>query len=144
MRTASSQSCLGKLTQKGDRVYLVREVLYDPDPADDDLLTPLDPEEWTRPKMFNRSWSQDPFSMMMPTSPTYGRNFALKCLCKQDLTAELIEVQRGEAHLHRALPDHENIVRLFAVRLDHSHLERAYADNHSIGVRDGRLVLLGS
>lgn len=59
------------------------------------------------------SWASDPFSPPQPT--TYGRNFALKCLCKKDLTDELIEVQRGEAVLHRALPDHEYIVRLYGV-----------------------------
>ncbi|ORY55544.1 hypothetical protein BCR35DRAFT_296442 [Leucosporidium creatinivorum] len=57
------------------------------------------------------SWGSDPFSV--PQQSTYGRNFALKCLCKKDLTQELIEVQRGEAVLHRALPDHEYIVRLY-------------------------------
>lgn len=61
------------------------------------------------------SWGSDPFSL--PQQSTYGRNFALKCLCKKDLTQELIEVQRGEAVLHRALPDHEYIVRLYGASL---------------------------
>lgn len=43
----------------------------------------------------------------------YGRNFALKCLCKKDLTDELIEIQRGEAILHGSLPSHEYIVQLY-------------------------------
>lgn len=104
-------------------VYLVREVLYDPDPADDDMLSPIDafesfqfspttPTSSSRPQL--RSWGSDIFSP--PQAPTYGRNFALKCLCKKDLSDELVEVQRGEAVLHRALPEHEYIVRLYAVR----------------------------
>jgi hypothetical protein len=103
----------------------VREVLYDPDPNEDDALSPIDsyssfPSDYNhhdaqgkpvRPMM--HSWASDPFTS--PRAPTYGRSFALKCLCKKDLTDELIEVQRGEAVLHRALPDHEYIVRLYGV-----------------------------
>lgn len=112
-------------------VYLVREVLYDPDPNDDDMLSPIDdafasfqfdsPEPHDTPTTSSSpsrrpritSWGSDPFSTAQQS--TYGRNFALKCLCKKDLTPELIEVQRGEAVLHRALPDHEYIVRLYGV-----------------------------
>ncbi|KAH9810406.1 serine/threonine protein kinase, variant [Melampsora americana] len=42
----------------------------------------------------------------------YGRDFALKCLSKRDLSDELLLLQRGEAEIHRALPSHENIVAL--------------------------------
>lgn len=110
-------------------VYLVREVLFDPDVNDDDILSPIDaftsfqfdsplsaahsPDKNGRPSM--HSWASEPFSP--PQVTTYGRNFALKCLCKKDLTDELIEVQRGEAVLHRALPDHEYIVRLYGVSI---------------------------
>ncbi|KAM0792021.1 hypothetical protein ACM66B_006250 [Microbotryomycetes sp. NB124-2] len=99
-------------------VYLVREVLYDPDFAAEDMLSPIDavtafqfdspssPNH--RPRM--HSWGSDPFTYQ-PT--TYGRHFALKCLCKKDLTQELIEVQRGEAVLHRSLPEHQYIVQLY-------------------------------
>lgn len=45
----------------------------------------------------------------------YGRDFALKCLCKRDLSEELLALQRGEAELHRALPRHDNIVALHRV-----------------------------
>lgn len=111
-------------------VYLVREVLFDPDVNDDDILSPIDaftsfqfdsplsaahsPGKNGRPSM--HSWASEPFSPSQVT--TYGRNFALKCLCKKDLTDELIEVQRGEAVLHRALPDHEYIVRLYGVSIE--------------------------
>ncbi|GAA5941265.1 hypothetical protein JCM1841_003615 [Sporobolomyces salmonicolor] len=102
-------------------VYLVREVLYDPDPTDDDILSPIDPfasfefgdspstTGTSRPRL--HSWASDVY--LPPSEPTYGRYYALKCLCKKDLTDELIEVQRGEAVLHRALPQHENIVQLY-------------------------------
>ncbi|GJN94770.1 hypothetical protein Rhopal_007862-T1 [Rhodotorula paludigena] len=102
-------------------VYLVREVLYDPDPADDDgdLLSPIDPlasfefdddAREQRPRM--HSWASDTWNPM-PPQPTYGQYFALKCLCKKNLTEDLIEVQRNEAFLHRALPQHENIVQMY-------------------------------
>ncbi|SGZ06065.1 BQ5605_C031g10914 [Microbotryum silenes-dioicae] len=105
-------------------VYLVREILYDPVADDgDDILSPIDPmtsfqfdsigstvqSDSTRPRI--QSWASDPFAA--PSQPTYGKHFALKCLCKKDLTDDLIEVQRGEAILHRALPEHEYIVRLY-------------------------------
>ncbi|KAK4701660.1 hypothetical protein P7C70_g4565, partial [Phenoliferia sp. Uapishka_3] len=109
-------------------VYLVREVLYDPDPYPDDTLSPIDASTAFDFSMSSTptpaSWAADPF-MPSPT-PTYGRNFALKCLCKKDLTDELIEIQRGEAVLHRALPEHEYIVRLYGVGLSNNVLEEAY------------------
>ncbi|KAK4046095.1 hypothetical protein OIV83_006348 [Microbotryomycetes sp. JL201] len=99
-------------------VYLVREVLYDADFAAEDMLSPIDAATafqfdspsslGHRPRM--HSWGSDPFTFH-PT--TYGRHFALKCLCKKDLTPELIEVQRGEAVLHRSLPEHQYIVQLY-------------------------------
>ncbi|GAA6044106.1 hypothetical protein JCM8097_003210 [Rhodosporidiobolus ruineniae] len=108
-------------------VYLVREVLYDPDPTDDDILSPIDPlasfefgdspsdpssspSNPSRPRL--HSWSSDYYNPP-PAQPTYGSYFALKCLCKKNLTDELIEVQRNEAFLHRALPKHENIVQMY-------------------------------
>ncbi|GAA5883634.1 hypothetical protein JCM16303_004926 [Sporobolomyces ruberrimus] len=103
-------------------VYLVREILYEPD-LTDDLLSPIDPlasfdfdsptasnsnAPQQRPRL--HSWASE---VLTQPEPTYGRYYALKCLCKKDLTEELIEVQRGEAVLHRALPKHENIVQLY-------------------------------
>ncbi|GAA5929358.1 uncharacterized protein JCM15063_004130 [Sporobolomyces koalae] len=100
-------------------VYLVREILYEPD-LTDDLLSPIDPlasfefdaahssNAQQRPRF--HSWASE---VLTQPEPTYGRYYALKCLCKKDLTDELIEVQRGEAVLHRALPQHENIVQLY-------------------------------
>ena len=129
-------------------MYLVREVLFDPDVNDDDILSPID--AFTsfqfdsplsvgdspgnrRPRI--HSWASDPFSP--PQAITYGRNFALKCLCKKDLTDELIEVQRGEAILHRALPDHEYIVRLYGVSLSVELLSVTIADTlMHIGLRN--------
>ncbi|EMS18293.1 protein serine/threonine kinase [Rhodotorula toruloides NP11] len=108
-------------------VYLVREVLYDPDPTDDDILSPIDPlasfefddrhadansdtgSTSGRPRL--HSWSSDFYAP--PPKPTYGQYYALKCLCKKNLTEDLIEVQRNEAFLHRALPKHENIVQMY-------------------------------
>ncbi|GAA6010395.1 hypothetical protein JCM11491_006303 [Sporobolomyces phaffii] len=103
-------------------VYLVREILYEPD-LTDDLLSPIDPLasfdfDAPRPSNSNshperprlHSWASE---VLTQPEPTYGRYYALKCLCKKDLTDELIEVQRGEAVLHRALPKHENIVQLY-------------------------------
>lgn len=98
-------------------VYLVKEVLYDPDPyKNDGALSPIDPAtafdfSGMSSTPTPASWAADPF--LPAPEPTYGRSFALKCLCKKDLTDELIEIQRGEAVLHRALPDHENVVRLY-------------------------------
>ncbi|GAA5828651.1 hypothetical protein JCM11251_000887 [Rhodosporidiobolus azoricus] len=102
-------------------VYLVREVLYDPDPNDDDdILSPIDPlasfefdepsASGGRPRL--HSWASDYYAPRQAT-PTYGQYFALKCLCKKNLTDELIEVQRNEAFLHRALPKHENVVQMY-------------------------------
>lgn len=104
-----------ELTLGPDSVYLVKEVLFDPDP--EDVLSPIDPSasfDWGMSSTPTpTSWAAEPLPRQ---APTYGRSFALKCLCKKDLTDELIEIQRGEAILHRALPDHEYIVRLYGVR----------------------------
>ncbi|KAL7411748.1 hypothetical protein BDY24DRAFT_120511 [Mrakia frigida] len=43
----------------------------------------------------------------------YGREFALKCLSKQDLSEESLEVQMFEATIHQSLPYHANIVTLY-------------------------------
>lgn len=101
-------------------VYLVREVLDDPDPTlddDDDVLSPIDPlasfefddSDSSRPRL--HSWASDTWNP--PPKPTYGQYYALKCLCKKNLTEDLIEVQRNEAFLHRALPKHDNIVQMY-------------------------------
>jgi len=124
-------------------VYLVREVLDDADPTlddlggprngdggdddDDDMLSPIDPlasfefdepadADGQRPRM--HSWASETWNPMppLPRRPTYGQYYALKCLCKKNLTEDLIEVQRNEAFLHRALPKHDNIVQMYGVR----------------------------
>jgi hypothetical protein len=84
-------------------VYLVRQVLYDPPEGDEGDEYSLDDE----PQRSTR---------------TYGKEFALKCLSKTDLTEELEEVQKYEATLHRSLPNHPNIVALHRVSLGHSSL----------------------
>ncbi|PLW56684.1 hypothetical protein PCANC_05121 [Puccinia coronata f. sp. avenae] len=97
-------------------VYLVREVLFDP---------ALEPE----PNLLDSTLSQTPkasdgFASLSKLDTTassrvrgssevvYGRDFALKCLCKRNLSDELLVLQRGEAELHRSLPLHNNIVAL--------------------------------
>lgn len=42
-----------------------------------------------------------------------AREFALKCLCKRDLSPEMLEVQRLEATIHQSIPPHQNIVTLY-------------------------------
>lgn len=39
--------------------------------------------------------------------------FALKCLCKRDLSETMLEVQRLEATIHQSIPPHPNIVTLY-------------------------------
>lgn len=41
------------------------------------------------------------------------RLFALKCLCKRDLSEEMLEVQRLESTIHQSIPHHPNIVTLY-------------------------------
>ncbi|CAO1625169.1 unnamed protein product [Parajaminaea phylloscopi] len=45
--------------------------------------------------------------------PHEGRLFALKCLCKRDLSDEMLDVQRLEATIHQSIPPHVNIVTLY-------------------------------
>lgn len=45
--------------------------------------------------------------------PHEGRLFALKCLCKRDLSEDMLEVQRLEATIHQSIPPHANIVTLY-------------------------------
>lgn len=119
-------------------VYLVREVLYDPDLAEDnanaDHSLALHPSTSSLPDGLSETpKASDGFATLLsPVSPSrpprrrkrqrgeldhvvYGRDFALKCLCKRDLSDELLLLQRGEAELHRALPLHKNIVALHRV-----------------------------
>ncbi|KAI8451194.1 hypothetical protein BY996DRAFT_6416611 [Phakopsora pachyrhizi] len=102
-------------------VYLVREVLYDPDleldsthpdtslsqtPRASDGFAALSPESGQPSTISLRRRRKS-------SSIIYGRDFALKCLCKQNLSRELLMIQRGEAELHQSLPLHENIVSLY-------------------------------
>lgn len=80
-------------------VYLVKEILYEP--ADDgDHLFPSEGES---------------SSARMQHHTVYGREFALKCLSKRNLSDEQMMVQKFEATLHRALPTHPNVVALHRV-----------------------------
>jgi serine/threonine protein kinase len=45
--------------------------------------------------------------------PHEGRLFALKCLCKRDLSPEMLELQRLEATIHQSIPPHKNIITLY-------------------------------
>jgi len=84
-------------------VYLVKEILYEPDHehGDHDLFPHHDEE--------------DGDGTMIQEKTIYGREFALKCLSKRNLTDEQIRVQKFEATLHRALPIHSNVVALHRV-----------------------------
>lgn len=45
--------------------------------------------------------------------PHEGRLFALKCLCKRDLSEDMLELQRLESTIHQSIPPHNNIVTLY-------------------------------
>lgn len=80
-------------------VYLVKEVLYDH--AEDESAFPAgDNESYSRAQ-----------------GTVYGREFALKCLSKRNLSEEQMAVQKFEATLHRSLPKHDNVVALHRVRM---------------------------
>lgn len=116
-------------------VYLVREVLYDPDLTDhsasaDHSVTNSTPSSSLPDCLSQTPKASDGFATLMSPATSsqpprrrrrrrgetdeviYGRDFALKCLSKRDLSDELLLLQRGEAEIHRALPSHENIVAL--------------------------------
>ena len=42
-----------------------------------------------------------------------AREFAVKCLYKRDLSAEMLDVQRLEATIHQSIPAHPNIITLY-------------------------------
>ena len=60
-------------------VYLARQILYDP--LDDESYDPDDDLDGA------------------PRQVVYGKEFALKCLCKHNLDEELLQVQRFEVRL---------------------------------------------
>ncbi|POW00828.1 hypothetical protein PSTT_12864 [Puccinia striiformis] len=97
-------------------VYLVREVLFDPDLEPEPV--PVDSTFSQTPKASDGFASLSKLDTMSSprvrgtTEVIYGRDFALKCLCKRNLSDELLVLQRGEAELHRSLPLHSNIVAL--------------------------------
>jgi hypothetical protein len=66
-------------------VYLARQILYDP--SEDE------------------SWDPDDYTDGGPQQVTYGKEFALKCLCKHNLDEDLLHVQRFEVRVHvRGVP----------------------------------------
>lgn len=77
-------------------VYLVKEVLYDH--SEDELPN-----------------GDDESTISKSQQVVYGREFALKCLSKRNLSEDQITVQKFEATLHRQLPEHENVVALHKV-----------------------------
>lgn len=89
-------------------VYLVKEILYEPDHGngDHDLFPHVEEED----------------GAMVHEKTVYGREFALKCLSKRNLTDDQITVQKFEATLHRTLPEHPNVVALHRVS-HHSRVE---------------------
>ncbi|KZV85887.1 Pkinase-domain-containing protein [Exidia glandulosa HHB12029] len=54
-----------------------------------------------------------PAEAQRPSSPRYGREFAIKCLSKENLTQESLQAQLVEATVHQSLPVHPNIVTLY-------------------------------
>ncbi|KAF9528548.1 hypothetical protein CPB83DRAFT_894331 [Crepidotus variabilis] len=70
-------------------VYLVREILQDYN--NDDTIGFMDED---------------------PTSVLYGREYAIKCLSKQNLDQEALSVQMSEVDIHQSLRLHPNIVSL--------------------------------
>lgn len=100
-------------------VYLVREVLFDPGLEPEPI--PLDSTLSQTPKAsdgfasLSKLDTLDSSRTKDKSQVVYGRDFALKCLCKRNLSDELLVLQRGEAELHRSLPLHNNIVALHRV-----------------------------
>ncbi|WFC94515.1 hypothetical protein MBRA1_001145 [Malassezia brasiliensis] len=45
--------------------------------------------------------------------PTDPRKYALKCLSKQNLSPEMLDLQRTEAFIHQSIPKHPNIISLY-------------------------------
>ncbi|KAI9603315.1 hypothetical protein H4Q26_002634 [Puccinia striiformis f. sp. tritici PST-130] len=95
---------------------LGEEVLFDPDLEPEPV--PVDSTFSQTPKASDGFASLSKLDTMSSprvrgtTEVIYGRDFALKCLCKRNLSDELLVLQRGEAELHRSLPLHSNIVAL--------------------------------
>ncbi|KAG8894111.1 hypothetical protein FRC00_009511, partial [Tulasnella sp. 408] len=86
-------------------VYLVKEIVSrtpierpaSPNSADGDLSMMSDSSDDSRPRY----------------RYTYGREFAVKCLAKGNLSPEELEIQMFEARVHQSLPTHPNIVTLY-------------------------------
>jgi len=89
-------------------VYLVKEILYEP-PSSANYHYSHGHEE----HLFVTD--EDDALAEHEGKTIYGREFALKCLSKKNLTDEQITVQKFEATLHRALPEHPNVVALHRV-----------------------------
>ncbi|CED85242.1 protein kinase [Phaffia rhodozyma] len=81
-------------------VYLVREVIDQNDSHND--------QEWD----FGELDEDEDGVGSRSDHRTYGKEFALKCLSKQDLDDESLEIQMFEATIHQSLPPHNNIVTL--------------------------------
>lgn len=86
-------------------VYLVKEIVSrtlverpaSPNSADGDMSMMSDSSDDSRPRY----------------RYTYGREFAVKCLAKANLSPEELEIQMFEARVHQSLPTHPNIVTLY-------------------------------
>lgn len=48
-------------------------------------------------------------------SRDHPRQFALKCLSKQNLSSEMLDLQRIEATIHQSIPKHPNIITLYCI-----------------------------
>lgn len=115
-------------------VYLVHEVPRgDRTPIDaryeaDAVARSFSDNESRTPHAYGRE-SRGPFSSKTPvadpsnrlhrkpssdaSSDGCPRQFALKCLSKQNLSPEMLELQRIEATIHQSIPTHPNIITLY-------------------------------
>lgn len=50
---------------------------------------------------------------LVAQEPTEPRKYALKCLSKQNLSPEMLDLQRTEAFIHQSIPKHPNIISLY-------------------------------
>jgi len=104
-------------------VYLVKEILYEPS------------HEFHRPQDNHHPFSTTDEDAFLHDDDEegetiYGREFALKCLSKKNLTDDQIAVQKFEATLHRALPNHPNVVALHRVSQCTSRIHISASNDH--------------
>lgn len=109
----------GTLTDREPREGLLSSTLRAKKPGGDSFATRVAAEAAAAAAQEGeKAAAVDPITGDQPLlsglgQPQEGRLFALKCLCKRDLSDEMLEVQRLEATIHQSLPPHANIVTLY-------------------------------